>query len=61
MVGLKTDTQTGEFRIDDDMFRKAIDTDLDNVIKMFTTTGLSDNRSLTLEDRQRIQLQVTTF
>ncbi|MBN1603135.1 MAG: flagellar filament capping protein FliD [Chitinispirillaceae bacterium] len=48
MVGLKTDTQTGEFRIDDEMFKKAIDTDLENVIKMFTTNGLSDNRAVTL-------------
>jgi flagellar hook-associated protein 2 len=48
MLGLKTDTQSGEFKIDDAMFKKAIDTDLENVIKMFTTTGASDNHSVTL-------------
>jgi flagellar hook-associated protein 2 len=48
MVGLKTDTATGELRIDDEKFKKALDTDLDNVIKMFTTSGSSDNNSVSL-------------
>jgi flagellar hook-associated protein 2 len=48
MVGLKTDPQSGEFQIDADKFKKAIDTDLESVIKMFTTSGSSPNKSVGL-------------
>ncbi|HEX2956944.1 MAG TPA: flagellar filament capping protein FliD [Chitinispirillaceae bacterium] len=48
MVGLKTDAQSGEFQIDNEKFRKAIETDLDSVIKMFTTSSSSPNKSVTL-------------
>jgi flagellar capping protein FliD len=48
MVGLKTDPQSGEFQIDNEKFKKAIDTDLESVMKMFTTSGASPNSSVTL-------------
>ncbi len=48
MVGLKTDPQSGEFQIDADKFKKAIDTDLESVMKMFTTSSTSPNKSVVL-------------
>jgi flagellar hook-associated protein 2 len=48
MLGLKTNTQTGEFELDADKFNTAVDTDLDSVIKLFTTSGNSSNGSITL-------------
>lgn len=43
LVGLKTNTSTGEFEIDDEMFKKALDTKFDEVTRLFTTTGTSNN------------------
>lgn len=48
LIGLKTDTSTGEFKIDDDMFNKAIDNGLDEVIRLFSTTGVSNNSGVVL-------------
>jgi len=48
MLGLKTDTQSGELQIDSDMFKKAIDTNFDDVVRLFTTTGTSTNPAISM-------------
>lgn len=47
-VGLKTDAKTGEMSIDSEMFKEALQTKLDEVIKLFTTTGSSNNGNVAL-------------
>lgn len=48
LIGLKTNTSTGEYSIDDEMFKKALNTGFDEVVKLFTTTGVSDNSSIVM-------------
>ncbi len=48
LIGLKTDTATGEYKIDDEMFKKALDKGFDEVVRLFTTTGVSDNPGVSL-------------
>ena len=35
MVGLKTDTTSGEYVLDEEAFKKALETNLDEVIRLF--------------------------
>lgn len=48
MVGLKTDTTSGEYVLDEEAFKKALETNLDEVIRLFSTTGVSENTGVTL-------------
>ena len=48
MVGLKTDTATGEYTINDEKFKEALEKGLDEVMRLFTTTGFSENSAVTL-------------
>jgi flagellar capping protein FliD len=48
MIGLKTDTQSGELKVDDEMFSKAINTGFDEVVNLFITLGTSDNSNIVL-------------
>ncbi len=48
LIGLKTDTATGEYKIDDEMFKKALDKGFDEVVRLFTTTGVSSNSGISL-------------
>ena len=48
LIGLKTDTATGEYKIDDEMFKKALDKGFDEVVRLFTTTGVSDNSGISM-------------
>lgn len=48
LIGLKTDTSTGEYKIDDEMFKKALDKGFDEVVRLFTTTGVSDNSGISM-------------
>jgi flagellar hook-associated protein 2 len=42
-LGIKTDYTTGQLTVDKDALEKALETDLDGVMKTFVTTGLADN------------------
>lgn len=46
MLGLKTDTKTGEYSLDSEMFDKALNTNLDEVMNLFTKFGTSDNSNI---------------
>jgi flagellar capping protein FliD len=46
MIGVKTDSQTGEMSIDGDMFTKAISNNYDEFTRLFVTTGVSDNKTI---------------
>jgi flagellar hook-associated protein 2 len=46
MIGVKTDSKTGEMSIDKDMFTKAITTNYDEFTRLFVTTGVSDNKTI---------------
>ncbi len=48
LIGLKTDTATGEYKIDDEMFNKALENGFDEVVRLFTTTGVSDNPGISM-------------
>jgi flagellar capping protein FliD len=48
MIGVKTDSKTGEMSIDDTMFQKAVTTGFDEFTRMFVTTGISDNKNVVL-------------
>ncbi|MBN1757957.1 MAG: flagellar filament capping protein FliD [Chitinispirillaceae bacterium] len=48
MVGLKTNTQSGELEVDDEMFDKAINDRFDEVVNLFITMGTSDNNNIVL-------------
>jgi flagellar capping protein FliD len=48
LIGLKTDTATGEYKIDDEMFKKALDNGFDEVVRLFTTTGVSNSPGISL-------------
>lgn len=48
MFGMKTDVSTGELSVDGTMFKKGFDTHFDDMLKIFTTIGVSENTSLTL-------------
>ena len=48
LIGLKTDTATGEYKIDDEMFKKALDKGFYEVVRLFTTTGVSDNSGISM-------------
>ncbi|MBD3317145.1 MAG: flagellar filament capping protein FliD, partial [Chitinivibrionales bacterium] len=47
-IGLKTNTQTGELKLDAEKFKTALQGDYDDVVKLFVTTGFSDNSNITL-------------
>ncbi|HEX3018884.1 MAG TPA: flagellar filament capping protein FliD [Chitinispirillaceae bacterium] len=46
LIGLKTDTSNGEYTIDDEMFKKALGKGFDEVVRLFSTTGVSDNAGI---------------
>ncbi len=46
MLGVKTDTQTGEINVDKEKFREALEQNFDEVIKVFNTVGYSDNSNV---------------
>ena len=46
MLGLKTDTKTGEYSLDSEMFDNALNTNLDEVMNLFTKFGTSDNSNI---------------
>jgi flagellar hook-associated protein 2 len=48
MIGLKTNTQSGELEVDNDMFDKAINDRFDEVVNLFITLGTSDNNNIVL-------------
>ncbi|MDO5575734.1 MAG: flagellar filament capping protein FliD [Fibrobacter sp.] len=48
LIGLKTDSKTGQYSIDSEMFEKAIDKNLDEVMNLFTKVGVSENSNITL-------------
>lgn len=48
LIGLKTDSKTGMYSIDSEMFEKAIDTNLDEVMNLFTKVGVSENSNIAL-------------
>ena len=48
MFGMKTDITTGQLSVDGTMFKKGFDTHFDDMLKIFTTIGVSENTSLTL-------------
>jgi flagellar capping protein FliD len=48
MIGLKTNVSSGEFELDDEQFQKAMDKGFDEVVRLFTTTGSSNNTAITM-------------
>jgi flagellar capping protein FliD len=48
MIGVKSDPQTGDMSIDQTQFTKALTNNFDEVKRMFVTTGLSNNKNITL-------------
>ena len=48
MLGLQTDTQSGELKVDSEMFEKAITERFDEVANLFITLGTSDNNNIVL-------------
>jgi flagellar capping protein FliD len=48
MLGVKTDTQTGEMKLDKDAFRTALETDFDEVIKVFNTVGYAEDSGVVM-------------
>ncbi|MFW6255097.1 MAG: flagellar filament capping protein FliD [Chitinivibrionales bacterium] len=48
MLGIKTNTNTGEMEIDRDKFEEALENDFDDVMKVFTTVGYSENSNVSL-------------
>jgi flagellar capping protein FliD len=48
MYGIKSDSQTGVMSLDEKQFSKALTNNFDEVVKFFTTTGISDNKSINL-------------
>jgi flagellar hook-associated protein 2 len=53
MVGLKTDTQSGELKIEEDKFKKALTERFDEVVNLFITVGTSDNKNIVLGTSSR--------
>lgn len=47
MLGIKSDPQTGDLSIDQTQFTKAITTSLDQVKRVFVTSGISSNKNIT--------------
>jgi len=47
MVGLKTNTSSGELEIDADAFDKAVNERFDEVVNLFTTSGISSHSGVT--------------
>ncbi|MFP4521709.1 MAG: flagellar filament capping protein FliD [Fibrobacterota bacterium] len=47
MIGIESD-KTGSFSLDSSRFEEVISEDFDNVVKLFTTGGYSDNTNVTL-------------
>jgi flagellar hook-associated protein 2 len=48
MFGLETDSSTGEFTLDSDTFEEGFDTNYDDLLNIFTTSGISANTSIAL-------------
>ncbi len=48
MLGVKTNTGTGEMELDRDVFEEALQKDFDDVLKVFTTMGYSENSNVSL-------------
>jgi flagellar capping protein FliD len=46
MIGIKSDSKTGEMSIDDEMFDKAITNYFDEFKKLFVTQGYSENKNI---------------
>jgi flagellar hook-associated protein 2 len=47
-IGLKTNTQTGELRLDRDTFTEALKSDYDDVVKLFVTMGYAENSNVVM-------------
>ncbi|MBN2037545.1 MAG: flagellar filament capping protein FliD [Chitinispirillaceae bacterium] len=48
LIGLKSDSKTGELSIDEKKFMKALENDLETVQQLFVTTGISDHSTISL-------------
>jgi flagellar hook-associated protein 2 len=48
MLGVKTNTSNGELEIDSEKFNKALTERFDEVVNLFTTVGISDNKNIVL-------------
>lgn len=48
MAGLKTDTTSGELKVDGDMFKKALTDHYDDVVNLFTSIGVSDTNNVVM-------------
>ena len=48
MIGLKTNSQSGEFELDSELFRKAANENFDEVVRLFTTGGYADTNTIQL-------------
>lgn len=48
MVGLETDTQSGELKIDGEMFDEAIADNFDEIVNLFISIGTSDNNDIVM-------------
>ncbi len=46
-IGLKTDPTTGQMSIDSDTFKNAVTKNFDGFERLFVTTGISDNKTVT--------------
>jgi flagellar capping protein FliD len=48
MLGIKTSALTGELELDENKFKTALEQNFNDVVKMFTTIGYSDNQEVTV-------------
>ncbi len=48
MMGVKTDTNTSEFKIDQEIFKETLKESFDEVVNLFVTRGFSDNPAIEL-------------
>ncbi|MBN1127351.1 MAG: flagellar filament capping protein FliD [Chitinispirillaceae bacterium] len=48
MIGLKSDSRTGEFSLDEKKFKAAVEKNLESVQKLFVTLAVADNANVTL-------------
>ncbi len=46
MAGLKTDAKTGEMSLDETMFKEALETNFDDVVRLFVKTGASSSANV---------------
>ncbi len=48
MFGVKSDSATGEMSLEEDQFTKAMTNNFDEAVRFFVTTGVSDNKNISL-------------